>query len=77
MAKILEEFPVNPVGRQAKYPWKVWLDGKPRLLVQGEDFETTPANFRATAFQAAARSGIKIRTAAVGQNDIAVQAFDL
>lgn len=75
MAKILDTFPVNPAGRLAKYPWKTWLDGQPRLLIQGEDFETTPANFRATAFQASKRHGLKIRTAAVGDKNIAIQAF--
>jgi hypothetical protein len=75
MAKILEEFPRTKAGRVAIYPWKEWLDGYPRLLVQGEDFSVTLPNLRANAFQAAKRHGVKLRTSRVDASSLAIQAY--
>jgi hypothetical protein len=43
-----------------KRNWKLWLDGKKRLFVQGEDFMTDPATFRSNAYRQASRHGINI-----------------
>ena len=37
MAQLLETFPARD------YDWDLWLDGQPRILTRGEDFDTDPA----------------------------------
>jgi hypothetical protein len=34
------------ITRPSKYPWKVWLDGKKRVLTKGKDFKTDVSVFR-------------------------------
>ena len=75
MARVLKTFPHAAKGRKALYPWAEWLDGQAWLLTKGVDFVTEPDHFRATAFQAAKRNGLKIRTATVAVKNIAIQAY--
>lgn len=36
MSRVIEAFPCPPWQR---YPWAEWLDGQPRELVQGVDYD--------------------------------------
>jgi hypothetical protein len=43
MSKVIQELPrIRRRGRPTKYPWGEWTDGKPRSIVQGEDFNLEP-----------------------------------
>lgn len=76
MARIIEALPPRTVaGRSSKYPWAEWLDGSPRELVNGEDFEGEPDNFRRTIYSAASSRGLKVLTRSFPDSDnIALQA---
>lgn len=67
MAKRLDEFPDE--RRRGKYPWHEWFDGGVWLLRQGEDFQTSAASMRATAFRAAAAASKQIRTRITTDDD--------
>ena len=56
MAQVLEAFPAR------EYNWDEWLDGEPRVLIRGEDFDTDPASMRVTVYRAATRRGQRVRT---------------
>ena len=56
MAQLLQEFPTK------EYPWDEWLDGEPRTLYRGDDFETTTNAMRVTVYRAGARRGLRVRT---------------
>ncbi len=76
--EILSEFPAP--GRPRKYDWNSWLDGQVRKLKRGEHYETSTASMRATASNAAKKSGRKLRTKAVTETDgteaLIIQAYD-
>lgn len=67
MARRLDEFPNQ--RRRSKYPWDRWFDGSTWLLRRGEDFETSAASMRATAFRAAAAGGKQLRTSITKEED--------
>jgi len=75
MAKTLTEFPQTRRGRVEAYPWADWFNGEIHLLEKGIDFDVDPKNFRASAYIAAKRHGLKIR-AALLEDAIAVQVLD-
>ena len=78
MARELDEFP--KATRRSKYKWDQWLNGKPWLLRQGEDFQTSSESFRAVASRAAAAEGKRLRTRLTSDDDgtkaIVIQAYD-
>ena len=67
MAEVIrdEEWPSDP-WQAGVYPWDEWLDGQPRRLRRGVDFEALPSSFRGAAAMAATRRRVKIRTRTVG-----------
>ncbi|MBC40913.1 MAG: hypothetical protein CML19_01585 [Pusillimonas sp.] len=72
--KVLNDMPrMNRTGREERYPWSLWLDGKIRLLEAGKDFSVEPRSMRANAYAAARRHGVDITVRTVG-DDIAIQA---
>ena len=76
MAKTLSEFPSDHTGgRPEMYPWDQWLDGRPWLLTNGEDYKTTTKQFRNAAEAAARRKGLWIR-GQVQKNGIVIQAYE-
>lgn len=80
MAERLNEFPGgNRTRGGGKYPWDDWLDGSVWLLRRGEDFSTSILSFRATASTMAKRSGKKLRSRAVSDENgegLAIQAYE-
>ena len=65
-----EDWPGGPV-----YRWEEWLDGRPWVLSLRTDFETTPEQFRNSAYQAAKRMGCRVRTRIVG-TDVYLQRIE-
>lgn len=68
MAEVIEdgEWPTPASGSGGVYPWDEWLDGQPRRLRQGVDFEVRPEAFRSAATMAAGRRRIRVRTSVRG-----------
>jgi hypothetical protein len=63
MARILEDHSwTRGKRRGSSYPWAEWFDGKTRELVRGEDFTSTLKSFRTTAYVAAKRAGVTVRS---------------
>ena len=65
MPEVLQQF--KPFNRQAGarkslYAWELYLDGKPRLFTQGEDFSCKTSSFVSLASRAALAMGCGIRT---------------
>lgn len=54
--QILNE-PVKPVDR---YPWDEWLDGEPRRIHQGVDFEIDPRRMAMSIRSAAKNRNLKV-----------------
>lgn len=77
MAKQLKtfDFPTKPGGRQEQYPWDNWLNGEIWELTRDEDFTITPENFAKTAYTAARRRDLKVRTDS-NQNVLVLQAYE-
>ncbi len=69
MAQVLETFPARD------YDWDLWLDGQPRILTRGEDFDTDPASMRVTVYRAATRRDQRVRTMIEG-NTLIIQRRD-
>jgi hypothetical protein len=76
MAQILDSFPERdrPDGR-VKYPWALWLDGTPRKLTRGVDFDCSPMSFYRQLRAIAHKRGIGVRTLFFADGDsIALEA---
>jgi hypothetical protein len=76
MAQILDSFPGDDrADGRVKYPWDVWLDGKPRDLTRGVDFTCSTVSFYRLVHHTARKRGIMVRTFLPRDRDvIAVQA---
>lgn len=70
MAKVLESFEFKRAGREAKYPWKEWLDGRVWQIERGEDFGPTAERMRIMVSRTAERFGVKVRTSVSGDTVI-------
>ncbi len=66
MAERLDDFPFK--SWTGKFPWDEWLDGSIWRLKRGEDFDITPAGFRAGMQYNANKRGGKVRTRREGEN---------
>jgi hypothetical protein len=75
MARIIEEFP--PEWRARRYPWREWLDGKPRVLTQGEDFTVSLIAIQRHFVRMARERGLQGYTRVISPTEIAVQAVAL
>ena len=75
MARIIEEFP--PEWRARRYPWQEWLDGKPRVLTQGEDFTVSLVAMQRHFVRMARERGLQGYTRVISPTEIAVQAVAL
>lgn len=63
MARILEDYSWTRGKRRGpSYPWTEWFDGKTRELVKGDDFTCSLKSFRTTAYVAAKRAGVTVRS---------------
>ena len=58
------------------YPWDEWLDGQPRKLTRGEDFQVSPHSFGRAAHAAARVRGKRLRTSIEGVDIITIQAYE-
>jgi len=75
MTKILEVLPPQiRKGREERYPWADWFDGRARLLENGMDYDAETISMKSCAYAAARRHGVKIALRTVG-NDLALQAL--
>jgi hypothetical protein len=72
MARIIEEFPAE--WRRRRYPWQDWLDGKPRVLTQGEDFTVSLVAMQRHFVRTAKERGLQGHTRIISPTEIAVQA---
>src|SRR4249920_2363245 len=72
MARIIEEFPAE--WRRRRYPWQDWLDGKPRVLTQGEDFTVSLVAMQRHFARTAKERGLQGYTRIISPTEIAVQA---
>jgi hypothetical protein len=72
MARIIEEFPAK--WRRRRYPWDEWLDGKPRVLTQGEDFTVSLVAMQRHFARTAKERGLQGHTRIISATEIAVQA---
>lgn len=71
MAETVNEFPVVGRKRTTKYPWSEWLDGQVWRLEKGDngDFNCSTKSFRLSAYQAAKKNNVKVRTVCVEEDD--------
>lgn len=80
MAQVLEELPksrrAGGAGRAAKYPYDEWLDGNPKGLVQGEDYETKTITIAQLIRMAAKSRGVDVRTVTTDYG-LAIQAVPI
>ena len=74
MAKVLKDFPVR-AGKNSRYPWDEWLNGRVWRLVYGTDFHVTSHSFLGSLSYRAKRSGIKVRTQHDGNDALIIQAI--
>jgi hypothetical protein len=72
MARIISEFPVE--WRRRRYPWQEWLDGKARVLTQGEDFTISLVAMQRHFTRTAKEQGLRGQTRIISPTEIAVQA---
>jgi hypothetical protein len=72
MARIIEEFPAK--WRRRRYPWDEWLDGKPRVLTQGEDFTVGLVAMQRHFARTAKERDLQGHTRIISATEIAVQA---
>lgn len=45
-----------------KYPWDEWFNGRTWLLIQGEDFDRDPEEFRTYIYDMAQKKNAKVKT---------------
>jgi hypothetical protein len=55
---------LTAAGIQPRYPWAQWLDGEPKHLVQGLDYNGPTVRLQHAAKYAARRYGVRVRTRA-------------
>ena len=72
--RILTELPAPTRNKAEKYPWAEWLDGTPRLLEKGVDYDCGTEGLRSGAYAAARRHAVKILVRTIG-DDLALQAI--
>lgn len=70
MATVVDQFPRRRRGRPPKYDWDPLFDGEIHVWFKGEDFQVSPASFRALVHRtASARDGNwKAETRIVGDS---------
>lgn len=73
MAKKLKEYEFRQ-GARNRYPWTKWLDGEIWVLKMDEDFKVAPYTFRAIAYVAAKRKGMRLRTE-LRDTEVVIQAY--
>lgn len=74
MARVIDDLEHD--GRQGRYPWVEWLDGRAWELTRGEDFTTTPQTLRQQVYYQAARRG-KAATVRIAGDTLRIQAREL
>lgn len=74
MAEIVNDYNFARTKRSS-YPWKDYFNGKVWKLTKGVDFHCMPEAFRAAAYQAAIRHGVRVRTHVPSPNTIVIQAY--
>ena len=76
MAKKLKTLPVSLSRCKGPlYPWNEWLDGSPWELVKGKDFHCSLSGFMASAYHAAQRRGMYVKTRTNKTDVVCIQAF--
>jgi hypothetical protein len=79
VAEVIAELPERKRGRPSKYPWPLWLDGRPRRLVKQRDFPSVrdAHAFRMMAYNAGKRMDppVKVRTHPVDADTLELQAW--
>ncbi len=73
MSIVLNELSASKRG-QKPYDWDTWLDGRPHLLLQGEQFECGIESMRSMAFTRAMRVGVPLQTRMKRAGDCVTQA---
>ena len=73
MSKKLKEWPNT--ARASRYDWDKLFDGSMWMLSKGVDYKCAAESFRVQAYAAAKIKGTKLRTARVGDDDLALQAL--
>ena len=80
MPELMEKFkPFNRKAgaREKKYAWELYLDGKPRLFTQGEDFLCNTSSFVSAASRAALAMGCGVKTSISEDGaQVVIQAID-
>jgi len=72
MAEVLESYAFR--HRKPKYPWDIWLDGRPWRLTKGVDFQCLASSLRATAITQAFRRNKSMQTNCPDENTLVLQA---
>jgi hypothetical protein len=76
VSRIIDKLP-PPARGSKRYPWDEWMDGQVRILVQGEDFDSSTIQMQNVFASAARRRGLQGATVTVSDTEIAVQAVPL
>lgn len=58
------EWPKNQ-GRSEKYPYDLWFDGMPCVLLRGRDYTSSDASLKVSIHNGAKKRGIQVETARV------------
>ena len=61
------KLPPKLTGRNRKYPWHKWEDGRPHKAEQGQHFKLKPEAFRSTLTRRAWLTGRKVATRVRGK----------
>jgi hypothetical protein len=56
----MTEHPEPTLGRPAKYPWDLWIDGQEHFLREGDDFDSTAESFVILVRRTARTRGIPV-----------------
>jgi hypothetical protein len=76
MAEVVTGFTFTRSKRHS-YPWNDYFNGKAWKLTRGTDFHCMVEGFRAAAYQAASRHGVRVQTHTPDVNTIILQAHPL
>ena len=77
MSEILDDYEWSEhiKGRQAKYPWDEWIDGKTRKIVQGEDFTCKVPSMQTLLRDTARFNNMSVRTSVTDEGKAIVFRF--
>ena len=69
---------LEPTGEtitERRYPWPLWLNGRPHRLAWQEDFDPEPKTFANYAYARARRAGLRLAVCVEPTDCVVIQAY--